>query len=89
MSRGTWVLMGFLAVAAYFLFTEHRAHFISYLPFVLLAACPLMHVFHGHGGHGGHATHRGDTRNNQRASGNQIDDQHSPANRTATEGDPQ
>jgi hypothetical protein len=52
--RSTWVLLGFLAIAAYFLFSEHRAHFISYLPFLLLAACPLMHIFHGHGGHGGH-----------------------------------
>jgi hypothetical protein len=57
--RSTWVLLGFLAIAAYFLFSEHRAHFISYLPFLLLAACPLMHIFHGHGGHGGHR-HPGD-----------------------------
>ena len=47
------VLLG--AVAAYFLLTEHRAHFLGALPFLLLLACPLMHVFmhHGHGGHGG------------------------------------
>jgi hypothetical protein len=51
-SRSTWVLIGFLAVAAYFLLSEHRAHFISFLPFLLLAACPLLHWFHGHGGHG-------------------------------------
>uniref|UniRef100_UPI003F497276 DUF2933 domain-containing protein n=1 Tax=Cupriavidus yeoncheonensis TaxID=1462994 RepID=UPI003F497276 len=39
----------------YFLWTEHRAHVIQILPFLLLAACPLMHLFmhHGHGhGHG-------------------------------------
>ena len=39
----------------YFLWTEHRAHVIQFLPFLLLAACPLMHLFmhHGHGhGHG-------------------------------------
>ena len=53
-SRSTWVLIGFLAVASYFLLSEHRAHFIQFLPFLLLAACPLMHLFHGHGGHGGH-----------------------------------
>jgi hypothetical protein len=53
-SRSTWALIGFLAVAAYFLLSEHRAHFISFLPFLLLAACPLMHLFHGHGGHAGH-----------------------------------
>jgi hypothetical protein len=54
LSRGAWALIGFLAVAAYFLLSEHRAHFIQFLPFVLLAACPLMHLFHGHGGRGGH-----------------------------------
>lgn len=42
------------AVAAYFLLTEHLAHVVGALPFLLLLACPLMHVFmhHGHGGHG-------------------------------------
>ena len=40
------------AVAAYFLLTEHRAHFFGALPFLLLLACPLMHRFM-HGGHGG------------------------------------
>lgn len=52
--RRTWVLIGFFAIAGYFLLTEHRAHFISYLPFLLLLACPLMHLFHRHGGHGRH-----------------------------------
>jgi len=44
------------AVAGYFLLTEHRAHFFGALPFLLLLACPLMHVFmhHGHGAHGHH-----------------------------------
>jgi hypothetical protein len=46
------------AIAAYFLLSEHRQHFFYALPFLLLLACPLMHVFmhHGHGEHeGGHA----------------------------------
>ncbi|MBI2379447.1 MAG: DUF2933 domain-containing protein [Gammaproteobacteria bacterium] len=58
--------LGFLAIAGYFLLTEHRAHVVPYLPFLLLLACPLMHIFmhHGHGGHGAggeheHAQHRG------------------------------
>ena len=58
-SRTTWVLVGFSAIAAYFLLSEHRAHFLSYLPFLLLAACPLLHLFHGHGGHGSHGDHGG------------------------------
>lgn len=54
-NRGKWVLFGFLAVAAYFLWTEHQAHLMSALPYLLLLACPLMHMFHhGHGGHGHH-----------------------------------
>jgi Protein of unknown function (DUF2933) len=49
-------LVVFGAVAAYFLLSEHRAHFFGALPFLLLLACPLMHVFmhHGHGGHDHH-----------------------------------
>jgi hypothetical protein len=43
------------AVAAYFLLSEHRAHFFGALPFLLLLACPLMHMFM-HGGHGDHAS---------------------------------
>jgi hypothetical protein len=46
------------SVAGYFLWTEHRAHLAGALPFLLLLACPLMHVFmhhgHGHGQHGPH-----------------------------------
>jgi hypothetical protein len=53
----TWVFAGFAVVALFFLLTEHRAHLYGWLPFLLLAACPLMHLFHRHGGHGGHAGH--------------------------------
>lgn len=51
-----WVLAAFLAIAAFFLLTEHRAHLFGALPFLLLLACPLMHLFmhHGHGAHGSH-----------------------------------
>jgi hypothetical protein len=54
---GRWVFWGFLLIAGYFLVTEHRAHAVQYLPFLLLAACPLMHLFHRHGGHGSHGGH--------------------------------
>ncbi len=46
-------LLVFGAVAAYFLLSEHRAHFLGALPFLLLLACPFMHLFM-HGGHAGH-----------------------------------
>lgn len=44
------VFIVFVAIAAYFLITEHRAHLFGILPFLLLAACPLLHLFH-HRGH--------------------------------------
>lgn len=50
--RSRWALIGFLSVAAFFLFSEHRAHFLGILPYLLVLACPLMHLFHhGHHGH--------------------------------------
>lgn len=53
-----WIAFGgFAAVAGFFLVTEHAAHLFGALPFLLLAACPLMHLF-GHGGHG-HEGHGG------------------------------
>jgi hypothetical protein len=52
-SKGKWILIGFLAVAGFFLFTEHQAHVLGVLPYLLLLACPLMHLFmhHGQGSH--------------------------------------
>ena len=41
------------AMAAYFLLTEHLAHVVGALPFLLLLAYPLMHVFMHHGHHHG------------------------------------
>jgi hypothetical protein len=78
-SRSTWVLIGFIAVAAYFLLSEHQAHFIQFLPFLLLAACPLMHLFHGHGGHGGH----------RRGERDEANDRKPDARRPRSEGDNQ
>ena len=51
--RWKWAiaLAGFLIIAAFFLFSEHRAHFFGLLPFLLLL-CPFLHFFM-HGGHGG------------------------------------
>ena len=51
--RMTQVFVLFVIIAGFFLVTEHGAHVIPYLPWLLLLACPLMHVFmhHGHGGH--------------------------------------
>ena len=54
-----WLVMCvLLAIAGFYLWTEHRAHLLGALPYLILLACPLMHVFmhHDHGGHGGHRT---------------------------------
>lgn len=49
---GALVFCAFLLIAAFFILTEHRAHLFGWLPLLLLAACPLLHLFH-HRGHGG------------------------------------
>jgi hypothetical protein len=55
-SRGAIAAAVFLTIAAFFLLLEHRAHLLGVLPYLLLLACPLLHLFH-HGGHGGHGAH--------------------------------
>lgn len=50
----------FLAIAAFFLLEEHRAHILGVLPYAILLLCPVIHLFmhRGHGSHGdGHPTH--------------------------------
>lgn len=61
-SKSRWVFYGFIAIAIFLLFTEHRAHVLGVLPYLLLLACPLMHLFmhHGHHSHSAH-DHPNDT----------------------------
>lgn len=40
-----------IGAASYFLLVEHREHLYQWLPFLIIALCPLMHVFM-HAGHG-------------------------------------
>ena len=67
-SRYALGLLVFGAIAAYFLLSEHRAHFFGALPFLLLLACPFMHMFM-HGGHGGHGAGHGQQADGKQASG--------------------
>jgi len=46
-----WVFWVFMLIAGFFLVVEHRAHVVQYLPYLLLLACPLLHLLHGHGSH--------------------------------------
>jgi len=48
----------FVAAAAFYLWSEHRAHLLGALPWLILFACPVVHLLM-HGGHGGHRTHGG------------------------------
>ena len=68
-SRSNITLTVFLIIGAVFLVTEHRAHlagWIPYWPYLLLLACPLMHLFmhggYGHAGHGSSEASNGSTR---------------------------
>ncbi len=58
-SRTGMVFIAFLAIAAFFLISEHTAHLFGILPYVLLLLCPLLHMFmhRGHGAHADHADH--------------------------------
>ena len=59
-SKANIAFIVFLVIGGYFLITEHRAHLFGWLSgygiWLLLLACPLMHLFmqggHDHGGHG-------------------------------------
>ena len=57
-SRAGLTLIAFLAIAAFFLITEHTAHFFGFLPYALLLLCLLLHLFM-HSGHGGNDIHGG------------------------------
>lgn len=46
--------IGLTAAAGYYLWTEHQAHLLAALPYLILLLCPLMHVFmhRNHNDHG-------------------------------------
>ncbi|HWH73349.1 DUF2933 domain-containing protein [Methylibium petroleiphilum] len=66
--RGFWRsryaigLLVFAAIALFFLLTEHRAHTLGALPYVLLAASPFLHIFMHRGHSHGHRDAHGDKR---------------------------
>jgi hypothetical protein len=52
-SSHTWLLMAasLAVIVVFFVLREHWAHALGLLPYILLLACPMMHLFHGHGSH--------------------------------------
>ncbi len=69
-SRYAIGLLVFAAIALFFLLTEHRAHTLGALPYLLLAASPFLHIFmhRGHG-HGHGDAHDGKGPSNDRPAG--------------------
>jgi hypothetical protein len=63
----TWpqaTLIVFLGAAGFFFWTEHKAHLLGALPFLVFLLCPLMHIFM-HKGHGGqHGSDNDEHKNN-------------------------
>ncbi|ABM94606.1 DUF2933 domain-containing protein [Methylibium petroleiphilum] len=53
----TIAMLMVVLIVAFYLLREHWGHVSGLWPYLLLMACPLMHLFHGHGGHGDHARH--------------------------------
>jgi hypothetical protein len=45
------MIVSFGVIALFFLLREHWGHVLGLLPYLVLLACPLMHLFHHHGGH--------------------------------------
>ena len=43
------------AIGGFYLLREHWSHVANNWIYLLLLACPLMHLFHGHGGHSNHS----------------------------------
>lgn len=73
-SKAAMVMMVFAAIGGFFLITEHWAHLYGILPFLLVLACPLMHIFmhHGHGGHHRHQERAADSAQAQSQSGKEV-----------------
>jgi hypothetical protein len=56
-SPGGLAALGLIGAVSYFLLMEHRQHLFAALPYLIVLACPVMHLFmhrghrsHGHGG---------------------------------------
>jgi hypothetical protein len=58
-SRTGLLFLAFAGIGLLFMVYEHRIHVLGIVPYLLVLACPLMHLFHhrghghGRGGHGG------------------------------------
>lgn len=53
-SPAGWIVTLALAALGAYLLWNHTGHVVYALPYLLLLACPLMHLFGHHRGHHGH-----------------------------------
>ena len=65
LNRLKWSHVVFIGLAlggGFLLVDQFQAQLGSFLPYLILLLCPLMHVFlhRGHGGHGNHHDHKTD-----------------------------
>jgi hypothetical protein len=60
-----WTVILILGVIGFYLVTEHHAHLLGVLPWLILLACPFLHFFM----HRGHGSHNHSSRRNK-----EIDD---------------
>ncbi|MBY0354704.1 MAG: DUF2933 domain-containing protein [Rickettsiales bacterium] len=58
-SRTGIVTIVVVSILGFLIYQGHGAHLLGYAPFLLILACPLMHIFM-HGGHGGHGGEQND-----------------------------
>ena len=48
-SSWSWIFGAFAVMAVVLLWQEHRAHLLGVIPYLILLACPLMHLLQRHG----------------------------------------
>ena len=63
--RHKWLTFVVLGIIVFFLIAEHRQHILfvlPYLPFLIILACPLLHIFM----HGKHKHHEKSDKENER-----------------------
>lgn len=60
-----WKLVGVSAamVIAFVILKAHWGHLLGVFPYLLLLACPLLHLFHRHGDHNRHGRSKDDGNN--------------------------
>lgn len=47
-----WMTVSLSFIGSFYVLREHWGHVLGLAPYLLLLACPLMHLFHGHHRHG-------------------------------------